>query len=142
AFNIFDRDHSGAIDIEELGAVMLSIGLSPTQDELLSMIDKVDADSTGTVEFDEFLQMSHEWMIQGRLDTTDQLWEAFELLDLDQNGFISLSDLKRVIDSLKAKGEGVDNMADEDIQDMIKEFDLDGDGKVGFEDFLAMMAEK
>ncbi|TPX63905.1 hypothetical protein SpCBS45565_g06272 [Spizellomyces sp. 'palustris'] len=136
AFNLFDRDGSGAIDLEELGAVMLSIGLQPTQEELLNMIEKVDDDHTGTVEFDEFLQMSHEWMIQGRLETTDQIREAFDLMDMDGNGYISAADLARVLEGLN------EDKSDEEMLDMIKEFDLDGDGQVGFDEFMALITEK
>ncbi|KAJ3027871.1 Calmodulin, partial [Rhizophlyctis rosea] len=57
AFRIFDRDSSNSIDIHELQLAMLSIGLSPSFQELSAMIARVDVDQTGTVEFDEFLRM-------------------------------------------------------------------------------------
>ncbi|KAJ3016521.1 hypothetical protein HKX48_003996 [Thoreauomyces humboldtii] len=137
AFNLFDRDKSGAIDLEELGAVMQSIGFQPSEEELMAMIDKVDADHTGTVEFDEFLQMSHEWMIQGRLETEDQIRDAFDSLDLDRRGYIDGDMLGRLLAMLLP-----DKVTTaEETLDMIREFDLDGDGVVGFDDFLGIMTE-
>ncbi|KAJ3158997.1 hypothetical protein HDU86_002166 [Geranomyces michiganensis] len=134
AFNLFDRDKSGAIDLDELGAVMKSLGFTPSSAELAAMIDKVDADHTGTVEFDEFLEMSHDWMMQ-EIVTKEQVREAFEAIDLEGKGFISAETLAKLLDMLmpdQVKGR-------DEIADMIKEFDMDGDGVIGFEDFLAIM---
>ncbi|KAI8922454.1 hypothetical protein DFJ77DRAFT_446680 [Powellomyces hirtus] len=137
AFNLFDRDKSGAIDLDELGAVMSSLGFQPSAAELMAMIDKVDADQTGTVEFDEFLQMSHEWMIQGRLETEDQIREAFETIDLDGKGFITVETLERLLQMLFPN----EQKSPDEIKDMIREFDTDGDGVVGFADFRGIMTE-
>ncbi len=35
--------------------VMQSLGINPTEEELLNMIKDVDLDNTGTIDFDEFL---------------------------------------------------------------------------------------
>lgn len=42
---------SGKITTEELGTVMRSLGLNPSESELKDMINEVDADNSGTVEF-------------------------------------------------------------------------------------------
>ena len=44
AFELFDKDKSGTIDKAELGALMQSLGQAPTEEELLDMINEVDAD--------------------------------------------------------------------------------------------------
>jgi Ca2+-binding EF-hand superfamily protein len=41
--------------MHELAAVMQSLGISPTEEELYNMIKDVDIDNTGTIDFDEFL---------------------------------------------------------------------------------------
>ena len=40
AFQLFDKDGSGAIDIDELAEVMKSLGQNPTRSELQAMIDE------------------------------------------------------------------------------------------------------
>ena len=44
AFNLFDIDGDGKITTEELGTVMKSLGLSPTDNDLQDMIDEADID--------------------------------------------------------------------------------------------------
>lgn len=57
AFNAFDRDKSGAIDTKELKSVMLQLGFNPSDDELQRMINEVDDNQNGEIEFEEFLAM-------------------------------------------------------------------------------------
>ncbi|KAK1615319.1 hypothetical protein QYE76_020836 [Lolium multiflorum] len=45
------------ITTKELGTVMRSLGQNPTEPELQGMIDEVDADGNGTIDFPEFLNL-------------------------------------------------------------------------------------
>ena len=44
AFELFDIDGDGKITTDELGTVMKSLGMNPSQDELREMIKEVDID--------------------------------------------------------------------------------------------------
>ena len=44
AFALFDKDGDGSITTSELGAVMRSVGQSPTDTELKDMIQEYDLD--------------------------------------------------------------------------------------------------
>merc|ERR1711937_75716 len=57
AFNLFDGDQSGAIDVRELKAAMRALGFEVKNEELEKMVSDVDNDGNGTIEFAEFLQM-------------------------------------------------------------------------------------
>eukprot|EP00058_Branchiostoma_floridae_P007768 XP_002593256.1 hypothetical protein BRAFLDRAFT_124870 [Branchiostoma floridae] len=77
AFSMFDKD--GVITIKELGTVMRSLGQNPNQAELQDMINEVDADGNGTIDFSEFLTMMARKM--GETDSEEEIREAFRHFD-------------------------------------------------------------
>lgn len=56
-FSQFDLDGNGSITTSELGKVMEQLGEKVPGYKLRSMIEEVDKDQSGTVEFDEFVHM-------------------------------------------------------------------------------------
>lgn len=59
AFNVFDQNRDGFITVEELRSVLASLGLKQgrTIEDCKLMIQKVDVDGDGRVNFKEFKQM-------------------------------------------------------------------------------------
>jgi calmodulin len=51
-FNLVDLDKGGTISKDELRQLMTTLGLKPTQDELNSMVDEIDQDGNGEIDFD------------------------------------------------------------------------------------------
>ncbi|EEB09679.1 calmodulin Cam1 [Schizosaccharomyces japonicus yFS275] len=134
AFSLFDRDQDGNITSNELGVVMRSLGQSPTAAELQDMINEVDADGNGTIDFPEFLTM----MARKMKDTDDEeeVREAFKVFDKDGNGYITVDELTHVLTSL---GE---RLSHEEVADMVREADADGDGVINYEEFARVISSK
>eukprot|EP00918_Siedleckia_nematoides_P002295 GHVU01005218.1.p3 GENE.GHVU01005218.1~~GHVU01005218.1.p3 ORF type:complete len:129 (+),score=22.57 GHVU01005218.1:178-564(+) len=86
AFSLFDKDSDGTITTKELGTVMRSLGQNPTEAELQDMINEVDVDGNGTIEFVEFLNLMAKKMKDN--DTEEELIEAFKVFDRDGNGIV------------------------------------------------------
>lgn len=94
-FEYFDADHSGSIDAEELVNVFASMGQEVTEDEMREMIDQVDEDGSGQIEFEEFLMLMCS-NFGGKTFETD-MHEAFSLVDPDGAGRIETSMLFQLI---------------------------------------------
>jgi calmodulin len=77
---------------------MRSLGQNPTEGELQDMINEVDADGNGTIDFPEFLTMMARKMRD--TDTEEEIREAFKVFDKDGNGFISAAELRHVMTNL------------------------------------------
>ena len=99
AFSLFDKDGDGTITTKELGTVMRSLGQNPTEAELQDMINEVDVDGNGTIDFPEFLSLMARKMKD--TDTEEELIEAFKVFDRDGNGLISAAELRYSLNYLK-----------------------------------------
>ena len=134
AFSLFDKDKSGTISARELGTVMRSLGQNPTEVELQDMINEVDANHNGVIDLPEFLTMMTRQMNSDELE--EEFREAFHVFDKDSNGFISAAELKQMMDSLGEK------LTDEEVDEMVRVADMDGDGQVNYEEFITLMTRK
>lgn len=134
AFSLFDKDGDGSITTKELGTVMRSLKQNPTEAELQDMINEVDADGSGTIDFNEFLNLMARKMKDN--DTEEELKEAFRVFDKDQNGFISAAELRHVMANLGEK------LTNEEVDEMIREGDVDGDGQINYQEFVKVMMAK
>ncbi|KAK0396115.1 hypothetical protein QR680_001570 [Steinernema hermaphroditum] len=134
AFELFDRDGDGRITADELGTVMESLGQNPSRQELQDMVNEIDEDGNGTIELEEFVRMMSRKVLES--ENERELREAFQVFDKDNDGYISARELSFVMCNLGEK------LSEEEVIDMIKEADLDGDGRVNFAEFVYMMRGK
>ena len=135
AFDLFDSDKSGEIDTSELKNVLNSLGIDAKNQTLKNMINDVDKNQTGTIDFDEFIEMLTAKISDK--DTPEDLRKVFDLFIGDDNSqYIEFKHLKRVS---KEIGE---NTTDEELNEMINRADVDKDGKVSFDEFYAIMTKK
>eukprot|EP00094_Tigriopus_californicus_P002958 TCALIF_02850-PA protein Name:"Similar to Calmodulin (Pneumocystis carinii)" AED:0.11 eAED:0.11 QI:350/0.5/0.4/0.8/1/1/5/0/217 len=132
AFFEFDTDHDGVINCKELGQVLKALGLNPTEAELQDMVNEVDKDGTGSIDFPEFLAMMA--MKINEQNAEDEIREAFKVFDGDGNGYI---DRRELAIMLKFLGEP---MTEEEISAIIEEADVDKDGVIDYAEFFTMMA--
>ena len=75
-------------------------------------------------------------MIRKGLDLEEkenEVVEAFRVFDREGNGFINAAEIRRVMTNLG------DKLNDEEVDEMIREADLDGDGQVNYEGKLQIL---
>ncbi|XP_027709539.1 centrin-4-like [Vombatus ursinus] len=131
AFDLFDVDGSGSIDVKELKIAMRALGFEPKKEEIKKMIAEIDKEGFGTISFEDFFTMMSVKMSEK--DEKEEILKAFKLFDDDCTGSITLKNIKRVAKEL---GE---NLSDDELQEMLDEADRDGDGEINEQEFLRMM---
>jgi len=133
AFDEFDKDGSGTISTRELLGVMRSMGQNPTEDELLALVMEVDINGDGTIDFQEFLGMMKQKANEA--DQESDLKEAFKIFDRDKDGYIDMKELKKVANMLGA------TLTKEEVDEFMREADVDGNGKLDYDEFVKMILQ-
>jgi len=94
------------------------------------IFDNVDIDSSGKIHYTEFLAATLE--AQGHIEE-ERLAEAFDRLDSDDSGFITKANLRAILGTSYSK---------EKVDDLVKEVDIEKNGKISFEEFVALFRVK
>ena len=131
AFQAFDKDGNGSITTKELGTVMRSLGQNLSEAEIKEIIDEVDEDKNGVIDFQEFLSlMARKMKI---IDKEDELLDAFKILDIEGTGKISKYQLRYIILSTESGFSG------EDVEELLKKTDIDEDGYIDLNRFIKVL---
>ena len=133
AFNAFDVDGSGSIDIQEMRQLLEAIGEVPTEEELFRFMGDVDEGGNGEIEFVEFIK-AFDKQKSGRASAEEEMdyIDTFVALggQRDKSGNVDLAKLSKVVkDSF-----GLTIKLDKVIDDL----DKDKDGKLTFPEFAAL----
>ena len=134
AFDIFDQNGEGSIQVSDLLAAMKNLGFDSKNPSIYRMIADFDETNDGIIEFDDFLDMMTARISEK--NTKEDLKRVFNLFDEDRSGEIKIEHLKKVAKEL---GEDI---SEEELKEIIQRADLDGDSKLTFEDFFNVMTRK
>ncbi|XP_067009146.1 troponin C, isoallergen Bla g 6.0101 [Anabrus simplex] len=134
AFDAFDREKKGCISTEMVGTILRMLEHPVDDDILKEIINEVDADGSGELEFEEFVQLASRFLVEEDSEALqEELKEAFRLYDKEGNGYITTSVLREILKELD------DKLSKEDLDMMIAEIDTDGSGTVDFDEFMEVM---
>ena len=134
AFDMFDRDKDGKIDNKELTNVMKALGYNLADKEISEIVGEYDKEGDGKLTYEELLNMINSRSKE--IDAEDELIEAFRIFDKEGKGYIGAEEIKHLLLML---GE---SMSAEEIEEIITQADIDGDGKVSYQDFAKLMLMK
>eukprot|EP00244_Chara_vulgaris_P003097 TRINITY_DN1554_c0_g1_i1.p1 TRINITY_DN1554_c0_g1~~TRINITY_DN1554_c0_g1_i1.p1 ORF type:complete len:161 (-),score=53.13 TRINITY_DN1554_c0_g1_i1:35-517(-) len=133
AFALFDADGSGTITVEELGNLLKSLGQDLSEEELMEVVNEVDSNQTGSVEFREFIRVVEGGGKKGAA-LHKELKDAFQIYDKSADGKISADELQVVL-----KKAGCD-VSEKQVAAAVKAADVDGDGNVSYNEFLKLLS--
>lgn len=131
-FMKLDKDNSGTIERDEFLSLP-QISSNPLATRMIAIFDE---DGGGDVDFQEFVQGLSAFSSKGGKE--QKLKFAFKVYDIDRDGYISNGELFIVLKMMVGS-----NLKDQQLQQIvdktIMEADLDGDGKISFEEFVKMV---
>jgi len=134
AFDSFDPEKKGSINSEMVGTILRLMGQQFNTQTLRELIEEVDEDGSGEIEFDEFLILASKFILEEDDEALQkELREAFRLYDKEGNGYITTKVLRDILHEID------DQISDADLDGMIEEIDSDGSGTVDFDEFMEMM---
>jgi len=134
-FMAMDRNSDGTLAISEIkeGLAQVGVDLPPNLDALLQ---EVDTDGSGVVDYTEFLAATMDKKLYRQEDV---VWQAFKKFDLDGSGAIDKKELAKVLgesevmEAMNLEGEG------DRLLEVFNRVDANGDGMIDFQEFFAMM---
>ena len=124
-FYKIDLNLDGKLSKQELGKAFKEAGIEMTKKQLDKMMDSIDFDGNGYIEYEEFIRVA---LPKSKLFTETNLKIAFDMFDLDKNGTISLDEFKTILGINKIKNEKVN-------KELLKEIPIKENEEMTFEQF-------
>ena len=127
-FEIFDINNDGQISFEEFQQVFLNNknnGIN--QDEIREIFNSIDTDKNGKIDYTEFIASCLQEKI---FLNKERLNEAFSIFDKDNNGAITKDEIMRVLQINNEQNKEI-----EEIEEIIKSIDKNGDGVIDMKEF-------
>jgi calmodulin len=130
-FNLVDRDKGGSISKSELKQLMNTLGLRPSQEELNAMVDEIDSDGSGEIDFDEFVVVMSR-KVQTSY-TPDQVKAAFKVFEKDAPpGFVRMEAMEHALTTY-----GADKLAMGDARELLAQIEPDENGLINYVEFVS-----
>eukprot|EP00762_Andalucia_godoyi_P004007 ANDGO_05610.mRNA.1 Calmodulin len=142
AFSLFDRDANGTCDVREVGTIVRSLGLNPTQRQLASLLEEMEDDEpTGFIRYEKFEKIVLNVCVESEFKgervsrpVEDDIIRAFRVLDPENTGSISADTFKELMASMAEK------LTAEEIEEMTNVAVDPESGNVFYEDYASLLA--
>ncbi|KAL8204852.1 hypothetical protein R6Q57_010475 [Mikania cordata] len=130
-FKMIDIDNSGNITFEELKIGLRNFGTNLEESEIHDLMRAADVDNNGIIDYEEFVAAT---LHLNKVYKEDSIYAAFSYFDKDGSGYITVNEIQQ-----SCKELGID---DAQVEEIIKEADLNNDGHIDYNEFAAMMLKE
>ena len=93
AFNNFDEDFSGTLNLKEFKQVFVKLNYDITEDEIADIFERMADPDKGEITWTSFLYAS----LDRRILNSKNLKSLFKFLDSDENDYLTYESLKRAL---------------------------------------------
>jgi len=139
-FDAVDTEFSGTINHYQLKQVLGILGQTVADAQVAEYINEFDANRDGKISFPEFL--SCMWRLQSGPSEKEIVSEMFQTFDDNFMGFIGVDELRNLFRKANAESGGRIEIPDEyTLAAMIREADLDQDGRLNPEEFAHVVEQ-
>merc|ERR1712087_803579 len=122
-FLSLDSNGDGLLTLSELKEGLAQAGITELPHDLKQIMEGIDADGSGVIDYPEFLAATIE---KRQYIQEDVCWTAFRVFDVNGDGKITPSELRMVLSDAS-----VNSMVNaQAIADVLKEVDKNGDGAI------------
>jgi|Transcript_52561 calcium-dependent protein kinase len=130
-FMAMDGNGDGLLTVNEMKEGLNRAGLKEIPSDLQQIMEDVDSDGSGVIDYTEFLAATLDKKVYM---CEDVCWQAFRIFDRNGDGKIDRSEIKLVLND----GD-VQNQAASDMAAIMQEIDKNNDGEIDFQEFMEMM---
>lgn len=132
AFESF-KDESGYITTERLKEAFEAIDQLGDISDIQMLLDSIDQDGDGKIDEDEFRYiMTRKFLGE---DDDAALVHAFEMLDVNKDGYIPVAELRTVL-----MKEGSQPLSEQEVDELMMFADIEGDGLIEYKSFLRWLS--
>jgi calmodulin len=131
-FALFDKDGDGNISPDELNGMLEMLGQHVTREEIAAMFQEADIDANGVIDISDFAAL-YALRVNSAEESEKDLVETFKFYDINNTGYITASNLMHAMEKLGCR------MTSMEAEEMLREADLDCDGRLDYRDFRRMM---
>jgi calmodulin len=125
-FNLFDANADGSLTRQEITEALEVLGQGISLADRANLLDRCN--KAGVVTRGSFI----EWMASREdLDIAADLRQIFNSIDTDKSGKLSAEELIEIVRCFNTAATNAE------IEAAIKKADIDGDGEIDFEEFIA-----
>nr|XP_039257101.1 uncharacterized protein LOC120333795 [Styela clava]XP_039257102.1 uncharacterized protein LOC120333795 [Styela clava] len=135
AFAKFDKDSSGIISSKQLRRLLRTLGHNPGDDELRELVNQVDMDENGKIDFNEFIIMIGHFDKSN--NTSEDLSHIFRVYDESTGGSINVGELRTICSEYLVESVPLEN-----INEMIDFIDRDGDGEINRDELCRVWSNR
>ncbi|XP_067136555.1 calmodulin-like [Centruroides vittatus] len=132
--SMFDADGDGKLSLNSLEKMMKAAGIELEDDELKNILEEIDPDGRGKIDFSKLLSVMAKEM--KKRDSDEEIIEAFKFFDKEGTGLVNAAELRRVMTTMGQK------LSEQEVDDMIKQADVDENGNIDYCKFIQKMQAK
>ena len=132
-FDLFDKNHSGTISVNDIIDIMKHLGYYHIiRKEVDEIVTKNNVCTDGELDFEEFYTFVENYKTKLEVEKYDEdlILKAFEYFDKDKDGKVTNYEFKYILSKLGH------SFTEEECDKFFKDLDLDNDGILNYKDFI------